>query len=109
MFDGQAERVAAAAQVEVGVAPGVELGGAAQGLAGPGVRGALAGVVHEEHGGVEVALEVAQVGEHRGDLGRGVLVDAVQADEGIEHEQRRPEARDRLAQPVLRQKLSRLG
>jgi hypothetical protein len=50
------------------------------------VRRALAGVVDEEHGGVEVALEVAQVGEHRRDLGRRVLIDAVQADEGIEHE-----------------------
>ena len=101
VLDRQAERVAAAAQIEVGVAPGVEFGGAAQGLPGAGVRGALAGVVDEQHGGVEVALEVAQVGEHRRDLGRGVLVDAVQADEGIEHEQRGPQGRDRLAQAVL--------
>ena len=50
---------------------------------------------------MEVALEVAQVGEHGGDLGRRIFVDAVQADEGIEHEQRGLQERDRLAQALL--------
>ena len=63
--------------------------------------GALAGVVHEQDGGVELALEVAQVREHRRDLGGGVFVDAVQAHERIEHEQRRLQGRDRLAQAIL--------
>jgi hypothetical protein len=58
-------------------------------------------MVHEQDGSVEVALELAQVREHRGDLGGGVLVDAVQAHEGIEHEQRGPQGGDRLAQAIL--------
>ena len=58
-------------------------------------------MMHEEDGGVEVALEVAQIGEHRGDLRGGVHVDAVQAHEGIEHEQRGPQGGDRLAQALL--------
>ena len=79
----------------------MQFGGAAQGLSGAGVGGALAGVVHEQDGGVELALELAQIGEHRRDLGGGVLVDAMQAHEGIEHEQRGPQGRDRLAQAGL--------
>ena len=60
MFDGQGEAVIGiAAQVEVGVAPGVELGGAAQGLAGAHVAGAFAGVVDEDNGGAVAALQVA--------------------------------------------------
>ena len=55
----------------------------------------------EEHGGVKLALEIAQVREHRRDLGRGVLVDAMQAHEGIEHEQRGSQGRDRVAQAGL--------
>src|SRR2546425_2905740 len=56
----------------------------------------LAGMVNEQHGHLEAALEMAQVAEHGGHLGRDVLVDAVQADERIEHEQPRPEPLDGL-------------
>ena len=52
MLDGEgdlADRgIAVAAEVEVGIAPGMELGGAAQGLAGADVAGALLGVVDDE-------------------------------------------------------------
>jgi hypothetical protein len=73
MLDGEAQAGALAAQVEVGVTPGVQLGGAAEGLAGAEVGGALAGMVDEEDGAVEVALEVARIGEQGGDLGGGVF------------------------------------
>jgi hypothetical protein len=58
-LDGEAQAGALAAQVEVGVAPGVQLGGAVHRLARAKMRGALAGVVEEEDGAVEVALEPA--------------------------------------------------
>lgn len=75
-----------AAQVEVGIAPGVQLGGAAQGLAGTGVGCALLGVVDQQDSGFEAALQLAQEGEQGRDIGGGVFIDAVQADEGIEDE-----------------------
>src|SRR5437867_5100405 len=101
MFDAQAQRLALASEIEVRVPPGVELRGSAKGLSGPGVGCSLAGMVNEQHGHLEAALEMAQVAEHGGDLGGDVLVDAVQADEGIEHEQPRPEPLDGLSQSAL--------
>ena len=97
MFDGQGEAVVGiAAQVEVGVAPGVEFGRAAQGLAGAHVAGAFAGVVDEDHGEAVAALQVAQVSEQRGHFAADILVDAMQPDEGIEDEQPRFQAGDGL-------------
>jgi hypothetical protein len=95
MFDGQAQRVAPAAQIEIRVAPRAEFGGAAERLAGPGMGRSLARVVDEEHGGVEAALEIVQVREHRRDLGRSVLVDAMEPHERIEHQQGGPQECDR--------------
>ncbi len=65
----------------------MELGRAAQGLTAALVGGALSGVMDEGDGSVKVTLQVAQVSEERSDLGGGVFVDAMQANEGIEHEQ----------------------
>ena len=48
MFDGQGKRLGRAAQVEVGVAPGVELRGAAQGLSCAHAAGGFLGVMHDE-------------------------------------------------------------
>ena len=53
VLDGQGDiavfaGIAVAAEVEVGIAPGMELGGAAQGLTGADVAGALLGVVDDE-------------------------------------------------------------
>ena len=59
MLDGQRQRLAVTAQIEVAVAPGVELGGAAQGLAGAEAGAALPGVVHDEHGDAVAALQLA--------------------------------------------------
>ena len=78
------KRIGRAAQVEVGVAPGVELGGAAQRLAGADAGGGFLGVMDHEHRQRVASLQLAQVGEQRRDLAAGVLVDAMQAHEGIE-------------------------
>ena len=92
--------VAVAAKVEVGIAPGMELGGAAQGLAGADGAATLAGVVDDGDGNRVAALQVAQEGEHRRDLAAGVFIDAVQADERIEDEQARLEGGDGLVENV---------
>jgi hypothetical protein len=65
----------------------MELGRAAQGLPAALVGGALAGMMDERDSGMEVTLQVAQVGEEWSDLGGGVFVDAMQASEGVKHEQ----------------------
>jgi hypothetical protein len=61
MLDGQRQLLAVATQIEVAVAPGVELGGAAQGLAGADASSALPGVVHDEHGDAAPTLQLAQL------------------------------------------------
>ena len=51
----------------------------------------------EQHRTGVLALKLAQVGEKRRDLIGGVLVDAVQADEGVEDQQPRAQPSERLA------------
>ena len=103
VLDGQGDiaavaGIAVAAEVEVGIAPGMELGGAAQGLAGADVAGTLFGVVNDNHGDAVAALQLAQIGEQRRHLAAGVLIDAMQAHEGIEDEQARLQFGDRLVE-----------
>ncbi len=87
VFDGERDAViCVATQIEVGIAPGVELGGTAERLTGAHGAGAFPGVVDEDDSEAMAALEVAQVGEQRGDLAADILVDAMQADERIEDE-----------------------
>lgn len=86
VFDGEPELIVMGAEVEVGVAPGMEITRAAQVLSGEGPIG-LSGVVDEEDGEGEGALQLAEVGEEGGDLEGGILVEAVEADEGIEDQQ----------------------
>ena len=92
VLDGQRDiaavaGVAVAAEVEVGIAPAMELGGAAQGLAGADVASALLGVVDDDHGDGVAALQLSQIGEQRRHLTSGVLIDAMQTHQGIEDEQ----------------------
>jgi hypothetical protein len=54
--------VAVATQVEVGIAPGVEFRGAAQGLAGAEVSGTLLGVMDDDHGDAVATLQFTQEG-----------------------------------------------
>lgn len=56
--------------------------------------------MHEQDGEVEAALELAQVGEQRGDLARCVLVDAMQSDERIEDEELGAQLGDRVSEAV---------
>jgi hypothetical protein len=88
VFDGEQEVLSFAAEIEVAVAPAVEIGAAAEGLSGAGVAGAFSGMMHQEDGGAEASLQGPQVGEQGRDLGDGVLVTGVEPHEGIENEQR---------------------
>jgi hypothetical protein len=58
-------------------------------LAGADVAGAFAGMVDEDDGDGMPPLQVAQVGEQWRHLAADVLVDLVEADEGVEDEQAR--------------------
>ena len=79
MFDGEVKLGARTTQIQIRVAPGMELGGSAQRLAGAHAAGGFAGVVHDEHGELVLMLVLrgAQVGEQRDDFAAGVLVDAI--------------------------------
>src|SRR5580704_18121176 len=99
VFDGEDELVvAAAAEVEVGVTPGMELGGAAQGLAGADAAGAFLGVVDDDHGDGVTALQFAKIGEQRRHFATGVFIDAMDADEGVDEEQAWPQRCDGLVE-----------
>src|SRR6185437_9844507 len=89
-----------AAQVQVRVAPGVELRGAAQGLSGAGVAGGFPRMMYEEHGEGVLALKLPQVRQERCDLAARVLIDAVQTDEGIENQQARLQGGDCLLEEL---------
>lgn len=57
MFDGEKDAfVGVAAQIEIGIAPGMEFGGAAQSLAGADVCGSLPGMMHDDDGDRVTAL-----------------------------------------------------
>ena len=81
--------VAVAAEIEVGIAPGVEFGRSAQSLTGADGAGALPGVVDDGDGDGVTALQFAQEGEQRRDFAADILIDAMQAHERIEDEQPR--------------------
>jgi hypothetical protein len=92
VLDGEREVLVASAEVEVGIAPSMELGATAEGLTSAKMVSGLSGVVDENDGEMELALKLAQVTEDRGDLGGEVLVDSVKPDEGVEEKEPRPEA-----------------
>ena len=97
MLDGQDDAiVAVAAEIEVGIAPGVELGRSAQGLAGADGAGALSGMVDDRDGDGVATLQFAQEGEQRCDIAADILVDAMQAHERIEDEEPRLQRGDGL-------------
>src|SRR5260370_381062 len=84
VLDREGEIIAIAAQIEIGITPGVELGGSTQGLSGAHAGGALFGMMDDDHGDAVAALQLAQIGEQRRHLAAGVLIDAMQPYEGIE-------------------------
>jgi len=93
VLDRESEIIAIASQAEIRLESPQELGGSTQGLAG-----ALLRVVDDDDGDAVAALQLAQIGEQRRDLAAGVLVDVMQAYEGIEHRQARRELGDRLVE-----------
>jgi hypothetical protein len=83
VFDDEGDTViGVATQIEIGIAPGVELGGTAERLSGAHGAGALSGVMDEDDGEAMAALQVAQVGEQRGDFAADIFVDAVRRTNG---------------------------
>jgi len=90
VLDGQGEGIVdLLAQIEIGIAPGVELGRAAQRLAGTDAAGALLSVMNDQHGDGVAPLQFSQIREQRRDFATGVLIDAMQAHKGIEDEETR--------------------
>ena len=96
MLDGERELGTVAAQIQVRVAPGMELGRTAQRLACAQTAAALFGMMHEQDSETVTALQFSKIGEERRDLAAGVLVDPVQTNEGIEHQQPGSEIGDRF-------------
>ncbi len=98
VLDRQQQALAVTTQIEIAVTPRVQLRRSAQRLAGAGAA-ALARVVDQRDGAAERALQLAQIGEQRRDLGGGVLINAVQADEWVEDDESRPQVFDLGEQP----------
>jgi thioredoxin-like negative regulator of GroEL len=78
----------------------VEFRAAALRLSRARLARALARVVDDDHGEVEAALEATEKAEDRGDIARRVLVDAMEADKGIEDKQLRPQFVQGLGRPL---------
>jgi len=90
MLDGQNDTVVAvAAEIEIGITPGVELRGSAQSLPGTDGACALLGMMDDRDGDGITPLQFAQEGQQRRDVAAEVFIDAVQTDERIEDEQPR--------------------
>ena len=70
MLYGQSEIIISTLEIEVGVAPGVELGGAPKGLTGAEMMRLFSGVVDNGDGNFEQSLERTKVSQNRGDLRR---------------------------------------
>jgi hypothetical protein len=87
MLDCKVEVLSLSAQIEVGVAPGMQFRGSAQCLATALVACTLASVVHEGNRGTMVALLGPQEAEQGSNLAGDVLVDGVQAHKGVEDEE----------------------
>jgi hypothetical protein len=97
MLDGQDDAVVGvAAEIEVRIAPGVELRRSAQSLTGADGAGSLPGMMDDRDGDGVTTLQVTQEGEQRRDLAADILIDAAQAHERIEDERPRLQAGDGL-------------
>ncbi len=87
-------------QIQVRVAEGMDVTGAAQPLAGGGSpRGVLPRVMHQQHRQVELPLQRAKVRQQLGHFAGVVLVDAVKSHQGIQNEQPGPEPPGCLQEP----------
>ena len=68
VFDGQVQVPAVATQIEVGVAPAMQIRGASQRLSRSVLAGAFAHMMDQEHGSAVLALKFAQIAQQRGDF-----------------------------------------
>jgi len=99
MLGGQGQLGTLAPHIEIGVTPAVEFAGTAQGLArATGVR-VFAGVMNQQDGQLELALEFAQIREQPGDLAGVVFIHPVQSDQRVQDQQDRPELLDGVGEP----------
>jgi hypothetical protein len=95
MFGAELDAIPTAMQIQIGIAPAVQVTGSAQSLAGPIFSGGFSGMVDKQHGRVEAPLKVTEEGKDRGDLGGMIFIDRMQTDERIEDQKARVEEFDR--------------
>ena len=101
VLHGQAQALIGASDEVTGrVGPGVEIGAAAERLAGVPAR-ALGHVVDDDEGEVVAAVELAEEAEEAGDVGSAVFVEAVKPDEGIEEQESGLKGREGLIEGML--------
>ena len=99
MFDAQAEVLLFFAQIQVGIAPGMQVGAASQCLSGA-LGGGFAGVMDDSHCGMEAPLQVSQRIEDGGDFSGDVFIDAVQSGQRVQDQQSRLNALHGLEQQL---------
>jgi hypothetical protein len=99
MLAGEDEITASSTQVEIRIAPGMEVGATSKRKA-RFVGGVLAGVMDEDDGKAESTRELAQGREHGRDLGGVILVDALKANVRVQDEQLGSVACEGLSKPV---------
>ena len=100
VLSGEEELLALASEGERSVDPGEEVAGSAEALTAGG-GAVLAGVMHDDDGKLVRTLELAEIAEHGGDVAGLVLVDPVEAHEGVEEEKARRVGADGLSEPPL--------
>ena len=87
-------------QIQVRVAEGMDITGAAQSLTGgDSPRGVLSRVMHQQDREVELPLQRTKVRQQLGHFTGVVLVDAVKSHQGIQNEQPGPEPLGCLPEP----------
>ena len=100
LLDGEDQMAIVAAQVEIGVAPAMKIGRTPERLTRLIRCGPLADMMDQQNRRAELALEFAQIPQQRGDVLGGVFVHPMQADEGIEDQERRAQLGHGGAQPL---------
>ena len=98
MFAGQEEIVASTAQVEIGIAPGMEVGATSERETGV-VSRALACVVDEDDGEMESPREFAQSPENGRNLGGIIFVDGLKTDIWVQNQKLGPVEGEGFAKP----------
>ena len=74
VLDGEREMIGLSLDVEVGIAPSMKLGAAAQCLPSAEVVGSFSSVVDDNNGEMKQTLELTEVSQNGGDIGRSVFV-----------------------------------